>query len=265
MPTQDALVLIAKKGTARSACFQAAGQLLLAASPDGTCQTWDASTGHNLLTRQVPQGCVSSIAVHPDGSQLAWGNDNHTVLVEELTTGKSLQILNGHTGPVQAVAFSPNGLHLVSGSADQTAIVWDAESGKALATLLGHTDTVLGVAFDLDGKHLISGGADKTDPPLGRRSPVRIGLAPAGAYCRARSPPWRSATTASTLPRGMLTAASASGTRTPAGNYSGWPGTNKRYWRWPSASTTLAIVRRRRPDALLEPEIGGLDALKGLG
>ena len=70
------------------------------------------------------------VAMSPDGSMLAIGNDNHTVQIWDVATLSERRVLTGHQSSVYAVAFSPDGKRLYTGSEDTTALAWD------LATLL---------------------------------------------------------------------------------------------------------------------------------
>ena len=133
---------------------------------------------------------VFSVVFSPDGTTLASGSEDNTIILWDTTTGEHTRTLArptgpfvgptdtlaGHTDTVYSVAFSPDGETLASGSEDSTIILWNMTTGehiKTLArptgpfvgptdTLAGHTDTVYSVAFSPDGATLASGSADNT-------------------------------------------------------------------------------------------------------
>jgi WD40 repeat protein len=92
-----------------------------------TGQQRAALTGH---TRGV-----SAVAVAPDGSWLATGDDDGTVEVWDVATGQQRAALTGHTRGVSAVAVAPDGSWLATGSHDKTVRVWDVATRQARALM----------------------------------------------------------------------------------------------------------------------------------
>jgi WD40 repeat protein len=105
---------------------------------------------------------VETVAFSADGSLLATGSPDTTVLLWDTGTGDPIHTLTGHTDAVESVAFSPDGSKIAAGSLDTTARLWDTRTGDPVRTLTGHTDAVESVAFSPDGSLLASGSFDAT-------------------------------------------------------------------------------------------------------
>jgi WD40 repeat protein/serine/threonine protein kinase len=118
-----------------------------------------------LKGHTAPEGgraVVGSVAFSSDGSRLASGSGDQTIMVWDTASGQKLRTLTGHVGEVWSVAFSPDGSRLASASWDQTVRIWDAASGQELFKLQGHTGPVDSVAFSPNGSWLASGSNDRT-------------------------------------------------------------------------------------------------------
>jgi WD40 repeat protein len=96
----------------------------------------------------------------PDGTRVAWGDDEGNVAVRELATAHTRSYL-GHKGQIQRVLFSPDGTHLATTAADRSVRVWDLASGRA-QVLNGHGNWSQRLAFSPDGRLLASTGLDRT-------------------------------------------------------------------------------------------------------
>ena len=70
-------------------------------------------------------GHVNSVAFSPDGSTLAAGFQDGTVMLWDAETRKRVATLEGHTANIRSLAFFPDGKTLASGSRDGTVLLWD--------------------------------------------------------------------------------------------------------------------------------------------
>ncbi|MBI5789789.1 MAG: pentapeptide repeat-containing protein, partial [Candidatus Schekmanbacteria bacterium] len=112
-----------------------------------------------IETLDSPARCL---AFSPDGTILAAGYSNSTVILWEAASGRLIRRLSGHSAQVNSLSFNCGGSILASGGDDKNVCLWSIPQGELIATLQGHEDWVRGVCFSPDGALLASGGDDKT-------------------------------------------------------------------------------------------------------
>ncbi|MBD2544930.1 serine/threonine-protein kinase [Planktothricoides raciborskii] len=110
---------------------------------------------------------VQSVAITPDGTEIASGSFDGTIKIWNLKTGELMQTLTGHSDAgeiVSSIAISPDGKILVSStnSYGGNIKIWDLSSGLLLATLNAQQVGVSVVAISPDSQFLASGGYDGT-------------------------------------------------------------------------------------------------------
>ncbi len=105
---------------------------------------------------------VTALAFSPDGTLLASGSVDKTLLVWELAEHKVKHKIMGHTATIVAVAFSPDGRLLASASPDKTIRLWGVETAQTLHVLRGHEDAVSSICFSPDNSQVLSGSDDST-------------------------------------------------------------------------------------------------------
>jgi WD40 repeat protein len=193
------------------------GERLASGGNDGMARLWDATSGEaasviiggafaipglafnpagNILAiansnlirlREVASGRIVgslrsenplySLDYHPNGSLLAVGDSENTVLLWDpafaFRTGNSiypepvrLRIHSGRRNTPQAliwqVLFSPDGRYLASAGGDGCITIWDVDHSSLLTSLIGHKAAVTTLAFSPDGYFLASGSLDGT-------------------------------------------------------------------------------------------------------
>ena len=151
---------------------------------DGRIELWDTMTGKKSSTlrghaeklsilRRVSRKLliqdplplegdkrVLALAFSPDGTYLASGSRDTTVLISDTTSNDESITLRKHTGRISVLAFSPDGKMLASGSTDKTVQLWDTATGEPIITFTGHLNRIRALAFSPDGTTLVSGSAD---------------------------------------------------------------------------------------------------------
>jgi len=159
--------------------FAPDGRRLATASHDGTVKLWEAGTwrevrswksesipgrrthtGHSAADPFRESRCFTSVVFSPDGSSLAAGMKDGTIVSWELATGRAQFVRWGHSATVYGLAYSPDGRTLASAGWDRLVKLWDARTGRELRALSGHGNWVMGLAFTPDGRALASFDSD---------------------------------------------------------------------------------------------------------
>jgi len=121
---------------------------------------WDATTGQVVKTFSGEGKEIYGVALSPDGSLLAAGNQDGNISLFAVESGEKLRVLSGHAGLVFRLAFNQDGTLLASTGFDRLAKVWDVNKGTELYSLYGNPSNVYGVSFSPDGERLATAGGD---------------------------------------------------------------------------------------------------------
>ena len=106
--------------------------------------------------------CVTSVAIHPNGTTFATGGLDKKIILWDLETGKVKQICKvtedtGQSGKILDLSFSPDGSILASTSYfDGTIKIWDANNltlKRALGTAI-LTTQITSITFTPDGQYI---------------------------------------------------------------------------------------------------------------
>lgn len=124
--------------------------------PFGTC----------LHTLHHHSKSINAIALHPNGTLVATGSDDHSILLWDLISGNVIHYFC-LTGPVQAIAISLDGKTLI-GSNHQDISIWNLESYQYIGTFRqssaanSHKSLVQCLAMSRDSQLAFSGSYDRT-------------------------------------------------------------------------------------------------------
>jgi WD40 repeat protein len=133
----------------------------LASTTQGQIYMWGIESGELQRTFELegPAG-APSIAVSPDGRQLAVGSRLGDITLFEVDSGRRSGQLAGHTDVTRDLSFSPDGSLLLSSSQDGTARLWRADSGQELRRYNSQPFTVHSVAFNPHGQSVLTAATD---------------------------------------------------------------------------------------------------------
>lgn len=121
---------------------------------------WDQS----FRTVQVlggAQSSVRSIAFAPDGSYLAAGCGDGTILLWELEHFTLVRTFSGHTKRIGTLAVLPHQMGLVSTSSDRTLRVWNIETRRTEFVVDGRAGEVECVTSTNDGRMIATVSVDR--------------------------------------------------------------------------------------------------------
>jgi WD40 repeat protein len=181
----------------RAACDPAGRRIATGSSQVARVTLWDARTGGKLREFDTGMNGVYSVALSPDGGQLAAGcfakapDGAWAQLVQVWDTdgrGGPLVLDGHHDGPggITAVSFSPDGKRLVSAAVDHTARVWDLAAGVEVHTLRGHTKGLFAANHGWAGRRVVTCAFDGTVRLWDAASGLEL-LALPGRYFQAAS------------------------------------------------------------------------------
>jgi WD40 repeat protein/serine/threonine protein kinase len=123
-----------------SILFLAGGQELAVGAVSGAIDFWDVRT--RTQTRQIHGhiGCVSAMALSPDGRTLATASWDHSIKLFDSATGRELRTLYREDRWMYALAFSPDGNTLASGGLSMVLRIWEASSKETVAAEMADRD-----------------------------------------------------------------------------------------------------------------------------
>ncbi len=113
----------------------------------------DFFSGEELLTLRGHTDHIGSVAFSPDGSTLAGGAWDGTIILWDAKTGEKLHTLARSGGNVKTITFSPDGTTFASMYKDGMFILWDTLSGKMVYSH-GYSNYADTITFSPDGNTL---------------------------------------------------------------------------------------------------------------
>jgi hypothetical protein len=151
-------------GNVHSVAFSHDGRWLVAAAGEpglfGEAKLWNVADGSLVKSFRGHKDALLTATLSPDGTLLATGSYDHTVLLWNVESGEPLATLEGHNGAVYDLAFHASGNMLATASGDRTVKLWSVPDGARLDTLKESTKELYALAFHPSGEQLAGGGVD---------------------------------------------------------------------------------------------------------
>jgi WD40 repeat protein len=133
--------------------FARRGATLVTSAPHDKTIVWNLARRRPVRVRTIPVG-TDALALSPDGSTVALGHGDDSIILADTATGRPQRTVTGHGPAVPQLAFSPDGSRVASLSDDRTVVVWKVATGQTEQTLRGHASPVTGLAFSPQGNLL---------------------------------------------------------------------------------------------------------------
>ncbi|KAI0337366.1 WD40 repeat-like protein, partial [Trametopsis cervina] len=163
----------ADRGNENDARARYGGLVLRDDAPGSEPRKWAHLT---IMNKDGSAGTVTSMAVSPDGTQVAASYEDNVIQLWDAKTGMLITSLDGsdqegagrHEASVWTTVYSPDGKYLASGGEDGRILVWAAQDipqedsttirrGKAISKMEAHDIDVWKLAFSSDGETIASG------------------------------------------------------------------------------------------------------------
>ncbi len=147
-------------GVVRELSLSADGERVAAATALGVWEVdldGDATRARHAVPLLEGQGGASSVAFSPDGSMIASGGDDGSVMVWDAASGEAIERLTHHLYPVGAVEWA--GKLIASGDASGMVRLWDTTTWSEYRVFQG-TGSVTALRFDSAITQLTAQGGD---------------------------------------------------------------------------------------------------------
>jgi len=150
---------------APSAIFDLAiiGTQALVAAGDGSVSIVDLRNLTLAGSWTASQQSARTIAVHPQGSEVAVGYSDNCIRVYRVGDYSLVREFSAHTNSVFALRYSSDGQMLLSGSRDARLKAWNvAENYALMREIAAHLFAINDIRFSPDGKHFVTCSMDKS-------------------------------------------------------------------------------------------------------
>ena len=127
--------------------------------------TWFSQVPLKEINRIAEDTRIRSSALSPDGTQLALGRWEGTVILQDASSGRLLHVfdegenLRGLSA-IKTVAWSPDGTRIAAGGGADTLWIWDVAKRKLLAEFEEPAFPIFGMEWSPDGSRLATTGQD---------------------------------------------------------------------------------------------------------
>lgn len=152
-------MLASHRGAANAIAFTTDGRSIVTTGTDGTLKVWNAATGSNVRTIDLPEGQATAMAVL--GRRALTGHGDGRLTLWDIDTGQRIAAFRRSDAGITAVGFAREGERLISSSSDATLTMWDPGAPQTpVAIVEAHDGPVTAVAYAERGPFIATGGED---------------------------------------------------------------------------------------------------------
>ena len=108
------------------------GELLAAASEDGTLHLWQSNDDNSHRILEGHAGSASQVTFSPGGDLLASGSDDRSVRIWSVDDGKLSASFDNLEGKILCIGFTPDGSFLAAGTDTGVVYLWRVNDGERM-------------------------------------------------------------------------------------------------------------------------------------
>ena len=164
MSASQAICLTGHTQSVNAATFNQDCSMAITGSDDMTLKLWDSSTGHLLLSTNVCESPIVSLALSPNDKRLIVSTKNGSLKLLSITKDSliicdSLKISNSYA---RYVRFDPKGLNILACCIDGRLIICNSQKLSECKTIKCANQGITYISYDREGRFMALAGSDKT-------------------------------------------------------------------------------------------------------
>jgi WD40 repeat protein len=134
------------------------GATAISGANDCALCMWNLSQPQPVF--EAPSGgkTISSVALHPNGQQLAVVGFSKKLEIVNTSTGQVSQEIDGPCVDVRTVVFSSRGDRMAAAGRNGKIRIWNVDNGKKLADIVTNDRRIRALAFSPDGMFIAAAG-----------------------------------------------------------------------------------------------------------
>lgn len=139
------------------------GNRVFAGTGDGHLIVLDLDDYSVLQRIKLSDKSIRSIALRPDGKQLALGASDYSLRILDTASLKVVHQAEAHQNSIFCVVYSPDGKYLLTAGRDAHLKIWDVGSGYILKeSIVAHMFAINHIEYSPDGNYFATCSMDKS-------------------------------------------------------------------------------------------------------